>query len=100
MSGAELAIDGGVASIAGVLDFVSVPVIDDKGLQWLADSAPAQCQLDLTAVTYSSSIGIALLLGWLRVAQKAGKVLTVKNMPVDMLALASVSGVDTLLSAP
>lgn len=98
MTRVTLATGGGTASISGVLDFESVLAIDAQGLQWLAGAAPAQCELDLAAVSYSSSVGIALVLGWMRAALQAGKVLSVKNVPADMLALARVSGLDTVLT--
>ena len=98
MTRAALAIAGNTLSISGVLDFESVLDLDTEGAQWFASAAPAQCELDLSAVTYSSSVGIALVLGWIRAAQKAGKALAIKNIPADMLALARVSGLDAVLT--
>lgn len=99
MTGAVIAINGSTLSISGALDFESVVDVDVQGQQWIAGSAPAQCEIDLAAVTYCSSVGIALVLGWMRAAQKVAKTLTIKNIPADMLALAHVSGLDTVLTA-
>ncbi len=99
MTRAALAINGNRLSISGVLDFESVLDLDAKGQEWVAAAAPANCEIDLADVTYSSSVGIALVLGWMRAAQKAGKALSVKNVPADMLALVRVSGLDTVLAA-
>ncbi len=99
MTSATLTIDGSKLSIAGALDFESVVEIDVRGRQWLAESAPAQCEIDLAAVTYCSSVGIALVLGWMRTASKASKSLSIKNIPADMLALARVNGLDGVLTA-
>jgi len=98
MTRATLAINGGTLSISGVLDFESVLAIEPQGRQWLAGAAPAQCALDLAAVTYSSSVGIALVLGWMREAQRVGKTLAIHHIPSDMLALARVGGLDTVLA--
>lgn len=98
MTRAAVAINGSILSISGVLDFESVLDIDAQGQQWLANTAPPQCEIDLAAVSYCSSVGVALVLGWMRVAQKLAKTLTLKNIPADMLALASVSGLDTVLT--
>ncbi len=98
MSRVAIAINGDTLAISGVLDFESVLDIDQSGQQWVTGPAPAQCAIDLAAVTYCSSVGIALMLGWLRAAQQGAKVLTIKNIPADMLALASVSGLDTVLT--
>lgn len=98
MTHAALAINGDTLSISGVLDFESVLDIDAEGQQWLESTAPAQCEIDLAQVTYSSSVGVALVLGWMRAAQKADKSLKLKNIPADMLALASVSSLDAMLT--
>lgn len=94
---AELAIDGAALAISGVLDFDSVVDLDAEGRRWLGEAAPVECQLDLAGVTYSSSAGIALLLGWLRAAQHAQKHLQVVNIPADMAALMSVSGLEDVV---
>ncbi|HET8709743.1 MAG TPA: STAS domain-containing protein [Spongiibacteraceae bacterium] len=99
MARASLAITGGTLSISGVLDFESVLDLDMQGQQWLAQDAPARCEIDLADVTYSSSVGIALLLGWMRAAQQAGRKLSLKNVPADMLALAHVGGIESLLTS-
>ena len=99
MTRATLTTEGNKLALSGVLDFESVPDLDTQGAQWLA-SAPAQCELDLGAVSYSSSVGIALVLGWLRAAQQSNKTLAITNMPADMLALARVGGLDQLLTEP
>jgi phospholipid transport system transporter-binding protein len=95
---AVLETTGNTLSIAGVLDFESVPDLESQGAEWFANAAPMQCELDLAAVTYSSSVGIALVLGWMRAAQHAGRTLTIKNIPSDMLALARVGGLESLLT--
>jgi len=94
---AELAVRDDVIAISGVLDFDSVVELEAAGQRWLSDTAPVDCQLDLAGVTYSSSAGIALLLGWLRTAQQAKKHLHIRNMPADMAALVRVGGLDNLL---
>ena len=94
---AELVIDGASIAVVGVLDFDSVVELDAEGQRWLQDTAPAQCRLDLARVTYSSSAGVALVLGWLRAAAQTEKNLDVINMPPDMAALVRVSGLDDLL---
>lgn len=98
MTRAALAIAGNTLSISGVLDFESVLDLDAQCAQWFTTVAPTQCELDLAAVTYSSSVGIALVLGWMRAARRAGRTLAIKNMPADMLSLARVGGLEALLT--
>ena len=80
--------------LSGVLDHASVLLVDRQGQQWLQGSAPNECNLDLSMVTYSNSAGIALLLGWLRVAEQQHKALRILNLPSSMVALVNVSGLD------
>ena len=84
--------------LSGVLDYESVLAVDAQGREWLSTSAEQDCCLDLSLVTYSSSAGIALLLGWLRTARKHKKNLRILPLPKNLLALTKVSGLDDLLT--
>jgi len=53
--------------------------------------------IDLKAVTHSSSAGIALLLEWLRQANKNQLKLQFTNMPVNMKAIAEICGLSDIL---
>jgi phospholipid transport system transporter-binding protein len=85
-------------ALTGVLGFVSVGELEPLGIQWLHEQAATVCAIDLGAVSYSSSAGLALLLAWRRAAAQLGKTLHIKNMPTDMAALAKVGGLAELLS--
>ncbi len=52
---------------------------------------------DLSGVSAIDSSGLAVLFGWLRAAQAAGKALTIANPPVNLRSLAEVYGVVDLL---
>lgn len=95
---AEVTTSPDVLAVAGVLGFVSVVELEARGVQWLREQATAQCRVDLAAVTYSSSAGLALLLAWLRAAHQVGKTLRIANMPAGMAALAQVGGLAPFLS--
>lgn len=94
VSTATATIGDDTLTLAGVLDFDSVIAVDAQGQQWLRGAAPAQCNLDLSAISYSSSAGVALLLGWLRVARQQHKALRMQHMPADMAALVRVGGLE------
>ena len=96
-SPAIISINGNTLALSGVLDFDSVLEVDIQGQQWLQSAAPLECNLDLGGVSYSSSAGIVLLLGWLRVAQQQQKKLRIKQLPPSMAALAKVGGLEDLL---
>lgn len=95
---AALAIDGATLSVSGVLDFDSVVPLQVRGQQWIETTAPAQFTLELAAVQYSTSAGLALLLDWMRVAAASGKQVRLSGMPTDMSALAHVSGLEDILA--
>jgi anti-anti-sigma factor len=96
-SAASISINGDTLILAGVLNHETVLEVDKQGRQWLLESAPVDCKLDLGAITYSSSAGIALLLGWLRITQQQQKKLHFLKAPASMIALAKVGGLEDLL---
>ena len=52
---------------------------------------------DLSAVRTCDSSALVVLLAWQRTAQAAGRSIQVSGVPADMLSLATVYGVDSLL---
>lgn len=97
MADTQLTIRDDELVLAGVLDFETVVALDADGSRWLRETAPAACRLDLSGVTHSTSAGVALVLGWLRTAGKAGKRLQITHVPADMAALIRVTGLQALL---
>jgi len=97
---AALAMDGATLTVSGVLDFDTVVALQTQGQHWIETAAPAQFTLDLAAVQYSSSAGLALLLDWMRAAATNGKQARLSGMPADMRALAHVSGLEEMLDRP
>ncbi|HEX5125297.1 MAG TPA: STAS domain-containing protein [Rhodocyclaceae bacterium] len=60
--------------------------------------ATADCTLDLAAVTAVDSAALAVVLGYFRSAQAAGRALTVINQPQAFRSLATLYGIDEILS--
>lgn len=81
--------------VGGELSFATV---NDVLLQTntIFDAA-SELNIDLTSVTRSDSAGVALLIDWIRTANKASKKIVFHNIPTQMLAIASASGLDELL---
>lgn len=96
-SWASVSIEGDTLTLTGVLDHETVLGVDEQGHQWLLEADARECKLDLSAITYSSSAGIALLLGWLRTAQQQQKTLQFLQVPASMIALANLGGLEDLL---
>jgi phospholipid transport system transporter-binding protein len=59
-----------------------------------------QAVFDLGAVKAVDSSAVAVLLAWQRTAQKAGLVLSFRNLPESLLSLATLYGVDAFLGTP
>ena len=87
----------GRLQLAGVLDYSTGPALRERGARLIADSTALQLQVDCSAVVKSSSVGLALLLAFVRDASAAGKSLVISALPADMREIAKVSGLLELL---
>lgn len=87
----------GQLQLSGVIDFRSGPQLRESGKQVIRASQTKELLLDCTAVQKSSSVGVSLLLAFMRDAAAAGKTLTLRGLPEDMRQIAHVSGLDDLL---
>lgn len=88
--------DADMLRVTGALDFDTVVTLEPAGADWIRSGSGA-CHIDLAAVSYSSSAGLALLLAWLRCAAAAGRPVTIAGLPAELGALASVCGIEDLL---
>ncbi|MCG8294621.1 MULTISPECIES: STAS domain-containing protein [Pseudomonas] len=88
----------GVLRLAGVLDYRSGPALRKQGKALIAASGEARLVLDCTAVVKSSSVGLSLLLAFMRDAQAAGKACELRGMPDDMREIAEVYDLDEVLA--
>lgn len=82
----------GLFQLSGVLDYRSGPLLREQGGRLIAASQATGCVIDCAAVDKSSSVGLSLLLAFMRDAQVAGKRLVVRGLPEDMREIAGVSG--------
>ncbi|WP_271410831.1 STAS domain-containing protein [Pseudomonas sp. Q1-7] len=87
----------GELHLVGVLDHSTGPQLREAGGQMIREFAGKELVLDCSAVEKTSSVGLALLLAFMRDAGAAGKALTVRGMPEDMRQIAEVSGLTELL---
>lgn len=87
----------GQLQLAGVLDYSSGPALREQGARLIAASSAKRLSLDCGSVEKSSSVGLALLLAFIRDARKAGRELTIGALPEDMRQIAEVCGLLELL---
>jgi phospholipid transport system transporter-binding protein len=88
---------GGELLLGGVLDYRSGPALREAGRELIKSSQARELVLDCAAVEKSSSVGLSLLLAFMRDAAKVGKSLKVRGLPQDMQGIALVSGLHELL---
>lgn len=86
--------------LAGVLDHLSGPTLREAGRKLIQSDSASSLVLDCSAVEKSSSVGLSLLLAFMRDARGAGKSLAVRGLPSDMQEIARVSGLHELLVRP
>jgi len=97
MSAARIEALEGKLQLGGVLDYSSAPALREQGRRLIAAHKAASLSLDCSAVTHSSSVGLALLLAFMRDAKECGKTLTLCHLPYEMQQIAQVSGITALL---
>ncbi|GAP66124.1 putative NTP binding protein [Mizugakiibacter sediminis] len=89
--------DDGTLALSGALTFATAAGALRQAGAALADGAPAR--LDLGGVQATDSAGLACVLALLARARRAGRALTVTNLPPGLRALARVCEVEALLDA-
>ncbi|WP_417660519.1 STAS domain-containing protein [Pseudomonas sp.] len=81
----------GVFQLSGVIDYSSGPQLRKDGGKLLKDCNASTCVIDCAAVEKSSSVGLSLLLAFVRDAQSKGKSIVIRHLPKDMQEIAKVS---------
>ena len=92
--------NAGELLLSGVLDYRSGPGLRKQGQSLIKASKDSTLVLDCSAVTKSSSVGLSLLLCFIRDAEAASKPVSIRALPDDMREIAQVSGLTELLAHP
>ncbi len=87
-------ITGDCAEVSGPMTLSVATALLAEGEEAIAGHASA---FDLAAVTEMDSSCLAVVFGWTRAANAAGKTLRLLNLPQNLLSLAAVYGVADLL---
>lgn len=88
----------GVLRLTGVLDFRSGPALRKDGKALIGACREPRLVLDCTGVVKSSSVGLSLLLAFMRDGQSAGKSCELRGIPEDMQEIAQVYDLDEVLA--
>ncbi|QKV66385.1 STAS domain-containing protein [Pseudomonas sp. 43A] len=86
--------------LSGVLDYRTGPDLRKEGQALIKSSKASSLIIDCSAVKKSSSVGLSLLLCFMRDAKEAGKAVSIRAMPEDMREIAQVSELTELLAHP
>jgi phospholipid transport system transporter-binding protein len=92
--------EAGELRLSGVLDYRTGPGLRKQGQALINSSKAAALVVDCSAVEKSSSVGLSLLLCFMRDAQAVGKALSIRGIPEDMREIAQVSELTELLAHP
>lgn len=90
--------EAGELMLSGVLDYRTGPALRKQGQALIKSSTVPALVLDCSGVQKSSSVGLSLLLCFMRDAQAAGKALSIRALPDDMREIAQVSELTELLA--
>ena len=98
MSQASVTIDDlGVLHINGVLDHSTGALLREQGQSLIRNTSATTVQLNCAGVEKSSSVGLALLLAFMRDVEHAGKAVELAQLPEDMRKIAEVCGLTEIL---
>lgn len=98
MSSAQISRDAaGVLHLSGVIDYSTGPLLRQQGQALIHDVADQILQINCAKVERSSSVGLALLLAYMRDAQQAGKTVELLQLPEDMRKIAKVCELTEML---
>ncbi|POA32350.1 MULTISPECIES: lipid asymmetry maintenance protein MlaB [unclassified Pseudomonas] len=92
--------EAGELMLSGVLDYRTGPALRKQGQALIKSSTASALVVDCSGVQKSSSVGLSLLLCFMRDAQAAGKALSIRALPDDMREIAQVSELTELLAHP
>lgn len=90
------AIAPGRIRVSGDLTFATAAALW-KASRRLLTRTPGEITIDLAGIRRADSAGLALLVEWLRLAQKQNKRLTLTNLPSQLLAMAKTYDLHALL---
>ncbi len=94
---ATLTLENNRLLVAGDFNFFSVAALWEQSLPLLIQCA--ELHFDFSAVQASNSAGLALLVEWLKWAKQHNKPISFKNIPPQLMSIAGVCGLDSILQS-
>lgn len=97
MSQARVQLVDGCLRLSGDLNSQTGPLLRKEGQRLLRQINTPVIRVDCSEVTRSSSVGLSLLLAYMRDAKALGRSLSVLALPDEMRQIAEVSGLGDVL---
>ncbi|MFT0212716.1 STAS domain-containing protein [Pseudomonas sp. F1_0610] len=98
MSQAQVALEQtGILHLSGVLDYSTGNALCEQGKKLIASCSHSNIVIDCAQVSKSSSVGVALVLAFIRATLASSKNYQVRNLPNDMQQIAQVCGLESVL---
>jgi phospholipid transport system transporter-binding protein len=89
---------GEVLALDGALSFETLPDVLKASAEYAARTdLPERLTIDFQGIDAVDSSAVALLLEWRRQAMRLGKQLEFVNLPANLVALATLYGVEELI---
>ncbi len=93
---ANIQLSDGIIRVSGEMNAASVPRLLTASVELFQQSGH-QLRIDLADVSRADSSGLALMLDWMRTARQQQRELSFHRLPAQLLEMARVSGIETLL---
>ena len=85
--------DANTALVSGVIDVNNAMQLKAQG-EALIKKLENSITIDLSGIEQSGSVGVSVMLAWMRMASAEGKDIQFQDMPAKMFDVARVSGLD------
>ena len=86
--------------ITGELTFASARDARQLGMLVLESARAQSIVIDCGGISRADSAGLAVLLDWLAWGRRKSRTIKLENLPASLLAIAKISEVEGLLTAP
>ena len=93
---ASIRIEGATLHVTGDLDFSNVMPLYQQSLSLFDSDVPA-IQVDFAGLASANSVALALMINWMRLANKKAKSIQLQNISQELLSLAKAAGLDKVL---
>ena len=93
---AGIKVEGDVLYVSGDLDFNNVMSVYRDSINAIRRSSLI-VTIDFSCLHSANSAALAIIINWMKLAEKSGTSICFRNMPVDIISLAKSSGLDKLI---